>query len=77
MSPQILAMDEISEPGDVDACRNAAYCGVSLLATAHAADAEELSRREVYRSLLCDKVFFRAIVIRCTDGCRRYEEVML
>ena len=50
---------------------------VFLLATAHAADAEELSRREVYRSLLCDKVFFRAIVIRCTDGCRRYEEVML
>lgn len=77
MSPQILAMDEISEPGDVDACRSAAYCGVSLLATGHAADAEELSRREVYRRLLRDEVFSRAVIIRCADGARSYEEVML
>ena len=59
------------------ACRSAAYCGVSLLATAHASDAEELSQRDVYQRLLRDKVFFRAIVIRCADGCRSYEEVML
>lgn len=77
MSPQILAMDEISEPEDVDACRSAAYCGVSLLATAHAANAEELSRREVYRRLLRDAIFSRAVIIRCTDGARSYEEVML
>ncbi len=77
MSPQILAMDEISEPEDADACRSAAYCGVSLLATAHAADAEELSRREVYRRLLCDKVFSRAVIIRCSGVRRSYEEVVL
>lgn len=77
MSPELIAMDEISEPEDAGACRSAAYCGVSLLATAHAADAEELSRRDVYQRLLRDKVFFRAIVIRCADGCRSYEEVML
>lgn len=77
MSPQILAMDEISEPEDVDACRSAAYCGVSLLATAHAANAEELSRREVYRRLLRDAIFSRAVIIRNTDGARSYEEVML
>ena len=77
MSPELIAMDEISEPEDAVACRSAANCGVSLLATAHAADAEELSRRDVYQRLLCDKVFFRAIVIRCADGCRSYEEVML
>ncbi|MBS6752447.1 MAG: stage III sporulation protein AB [Firmicutes bacterium] len=77
MSPELIAMDEISEPEDAGACRNAAYCGVSLLATAHASDAEELSQRDVYQRLLRDKVFFRAIVIRCADGCRSYEEVML
>ena len=76
-APELIAMDEISEPEDAGACRSAAYCGVSLLATAHAADAEELSRRDVYQRLLRDRVFFRAIVIRCADGCRSYEEVML
>lgn len=77
MTPELIAMDEISEPEDADACRSAAYCGVSLLATAHAADTEELSRREVYRTLLRDKIFTRAVVIRCVGGVRRYEEVLL
>ena len=77
MSPELIAMDEISEPEDTDACRSAAYCGVSLLATAHAADASELSRREVYRMLQREQIFARAIVIRITAGKRTYEEVML
>lgn len=77
MSPELIAMDEISEPEDADACRSAAYCGVSLLATAHAADASELSRREVYRTLQSEQVFTRAVVIRVTGGRRTYEEVRL
>lgn len=77
MSPELIAMDEISEPEDADACRSAAYCGVSLLATAHAADASELSRREVYRTLQSEQVFTRAVVIRVTSGRRTYEEVRL
>lgn len=77
MSPELIAMDEISEPEDADACRSAAYCGVSLLATAHAADASELSRREVYRMLQREQIFARAIVIRITAEKRTYEEVML
>lgn len=77
MSPELIAMDEISEEEDAEACRSAAYCGVSLLATAHAADIEELERREIYRRLQRDKVFRRAVVIRMADGRRVYEEVML
>lgn len=77
MSPELIAMDEISEPEDANACRSAAYCGVSLLATAHAADASELSRREVYRMLQSEQVFTRAVVIRVTGGRRTYEEVRL
>ncbi len=77
MSPEVIAMDEISEPEDADACRSAAYCGVSLLATAHAADASEISRREVYRKLQSERIFTRAVVIRVAGGRRTYEEVML
>ena len=77
MSPELIAMDEISEQEDANACRSAAYCGVSLLATAHAADVSELSRREVYRMLQSDQIFSRAVVIRITGGRRTYEEVRL
>ena len=77
MSPELIAMDEISEAEDAEACRSAAYCGVSLLATAHAADIEELERREIYRRIQRDRVFRRAVVIRMADGRRVYEEVML
>lgn len=77
MSPEVIAMDEISEPEDAEACRSAAYCGVSLLATAHAADVEELSRRTVYRTLRRERIFARAIVIRVSGGKRTYEEVVL
>lgn len=77
MSPEVIAMDEISEPEDVDACRSAAYCGVSLLATAHAADGSELSRREVYRKLQDERIFTRAVVIHASGGRRAYEEVIL
>ena len=72
MSPELLAMDEISEAEDTAACRS-----VALLATAHAANAEELDRREVYRALKRETIFSRAIVIRVQNGKRFYEEVML
>lgn len=77
MSPEVIAMDEISEPEDADACRSAAYCGVSLLATAHAADASELSRRNVYQKIQSERIFARAVVIRVSGGRRVYEEVTL
>lgn len=77
MAPELIAMDEISEAEDAEACRSAAYCGVSLLATAHAADVGELNRRGIYRQLQRDKVFRRAVVIRMVDRRRVYEEVML
>lgn len=77
MSPQLLAMDEISEPEDAAACQSAANCGVALLATAHAADTEELKRRPVYRPLLENGIFRRVILIAVQNGKRRYREVEL
>lgn len=73
MNPQVLAADEITAPEDVAAVSMAANCGVSVLATAHGGDLEELRRRPLYRSLLRQAVFQRVILIQCEeDGSRSY-----
>ena len=77
MNPQVLAADEITSPRDITALEQAAHCGVSLLATAHASGVEDLRRRPLYRSLLALEVFHRAVVVRRTGGRRQYQVVEL
>ena len=72
MTPQVLAMDEITTPADADAARLAAGCGVRLLATAHAGSIRELKLRSVYRPLLEEGVFGAAVMIERRAGERRY-----
>ena len=77
MNPQIIAMDEISSPEDVEAAETASGCGVRLIATAHAADKSELYRRPVYKRLLELGVFKNTVVIenRCGRRSYSYEEL--
>ena len=49
---------------DVLALEKCSYCGVKLLATAHAESVDELHRRRLYRMLLETGVFRRALVLR-------------
>ncbi|WP_243152153.1 stage III sporulation protein AB [Pseudoflavonifractor sp. 524-17] len=70
MNPQVLAADEITAPEDVRALECAANCGVSLLATAHGLDLDDLRRRPLYRNLLELGVFHQVIRLS-RDGDRR------
>lgn len=45
MSPQIIVCDELGSGDDVRAAEGALNCGVRLIATAHAADFDELKNR--------------------------------
>ena len=72
MNPQIIAVDEITLEEDIRAMQMAAGCGVGLLATVHGSDVAELERKPLYRKILRQQVFQRAIVIRCVDGERSY-----
>lgn len=63
MNPQWIAVDEITAEQDVEAITRASYCGVRFLATAHAADADDLRRRPVYRSLMRAAVFENLVTI--------------
>lgn len=57
MGPQVLAADEISDERGVRAIEYAANCGVMIVATAHAADRDDLARRPLYRKLLTSGAF--------------------
>lgn len=72
MNPQVLAMDEITAPEDVDALTAAAGCGAVLLATAHG-ERGGLSSRPLYRRLLEEKIFRRLVTIGRGTAGREYE----
>ncbi len=77
LSPQIIALDEITQEEDLEAMRLAAHCGAYLLATAHAASEEDLYRRPLYRRLLKEELFTALVVLECRDGVRhcRWKEL--
>lgn len=64
MSPASIAVDEITSEEDCRALLDAAWCGVRLIATAHAASRQELFDRTIYRSLLENKIFHYLIVLQ-------------
>ena len=64
MSPHTIAVDEITAEEDCRALIRAGWCGVRLLATAHAASREELLRRPVYQPLAQCGLFDTLVILR-------------
>lgn len=75
MGPQTIAVDEITAPEDCSALLQAGWCGVRLIATAHAADMSDLLSRALYKPLLSDKLF-RHILIMKRDKTIREERMV-
>ena len=72
MSPALLAFDEITAPEDVEAVSLCAHCGTAVIASAHAADVDDLRQRPLYRALLALHVFGYAVLIERKYGRRNY-----
>ena len=64
MGPMCIAVDEITEPEDCTAMLQAAGCGVTLLATAHASDMQDFKKRNVYRQIIERQIFDHVLVLR-------------
>lgn len=63
MSPAMIAVDEITAEEDCDALIQAGWCGVDLLATAHAASREDLYSRPVYKPLVGSRLFGTLVIL--------------
>lgn len=63
MGPSTVAVDEITAEQDCKALINAGWCGVDVLATAHAASKQELMTRPVYKPLLQMGLFQTLVVM--------------
>lgn len=74
MSPQIIAVDEITKKDDCAALLEAGWCGVRILATAHAAGVEDLYTRPIYKPLV-EKKLFDGVVVMNPDKTWYYERM--
>lgn len=70
MGPSTIAVDEITSQEDCNALVKAGWCGVDLLATAHARSKEELFRREVYKPLVRTGIFDTLVVLSSNQSWR-------
>lgn len=63
MSPSTIAVDEITSERDTQALRSTGWCGVRLIATAHAHGISDLRQRSVYRPLVEAGLFDSVLVL--------------
>jgi len=68
LKPDIIATDEISTLDDYQSIANASTCGVSVLASIHASDIDDLKQKIGFDDLLKNKVFKRYVVLSSRNG---------
>lgn len=64
MGPEVIVVDEITKQEDCDALLRAAWCGVDLVATAHAGSKKDLLTRTVYKPIVEADLFRHMIIMR-------------
>ena len=63
MNPMWIAVDEITAQSDCDGLIHAGWCGVNLLATAHAGSLDDLIARPVYKPLITSGLFATVLIL--------------
>ncbi len=69
MGPRTIAVDEITSSRDCKALLKAGWCGVRLIATAHAGSKADLFSRPVYRPIVDSDLFDTLIIM---DGNKKW-----
>lgn len=76
MRPDVIITDELFSESDIIASENAVLSGVSVFASAHAKDVEDLSRKKAYSSLFSKKIFDYAVVLSSEKRLGEIKEVV-
>lgn len=63
MSPQVVAVDEIGDYGDIHAIESVLHCGCRLIATVHGSSIEDIKRKPLLQKLVLEHVFERYIIL--------------
>lgn len=75
MSPDVIVCDEIGTNKDMNSILTALNSGVSLITTIHGYDIEDLYSRPVFKEIIENKVFKRAIVLSNRKGAGTIEYI--
>ncbi|GAA0121330.1 MAG: stage III sporulation protein AA [Clostridium argentinense] len=75
MSPQIIICDEIGTSSDMESIIAALNSGVNLITTIHGFDVEDLYKRPVFKEIMENRVFKRAVVLSNKKGVGTIEYV--
>ncbi|MHC6179441.1 stage III sporulation protein AA [Clostridium sp. JNZ X4-2] len=75
MSPDVIVCDEIGTYKDMESILTALNSGISLIVTIHGYGIEDLYGRPVFKSIVENKIFKRAIVLSSRKGSGTVEYV--
>jgi stage III sporulation protein AA len=75
MSPEVVICDEIGTQRDMESIIAALNCGINLITTIHGNGIEDMYERTVFKELLENNVFKRAIVLSNSEGVCTVEYV--
>lgn len=76
MRPDVIITDELFSESDIISSENAVLSGVSVFASAHAKNVDELSRKKAYRTLVDKKIFDYAVVLSSEKRLGEIKEVV-
>jgi len=76
LSPQIIITDEIGRREDVEAIGECLHAGITVIASIHARNVEELRGRPLIRKLLDEGAFQRGIVLTRQPRPGRIQEII-
>jgi stage III sporulation protein AA len=76
MSPEVIVVDEIGRKEDAEAILEAINAGISLIASAHGARVEEITRRPILSLLLSQQIFDRYVILSRRHGAGTIEAIL-
>lgn len=63
MAPEVIAVDEIGKPEDIQALETALFCGCRLIATVHGSSLEDIQSKPLFQRLMEGLVFERFVIL--------------